>query len=111
MGLMSARLSGTEIRLQIMHLLSQALANDKITITPIIIHVCYYHLCTCLFTKITTMKVLEEGGGGCVMQVQNWLVMVLSVITLVFQSHVCIQKTRQAARETIRRSDSQLWMR
>jgi hypothetical protein len=42
-----------------MHLLSQELANDKITITPIIILVFCYYLCTCRFTKITIM-----GGGG-----------------------------------------------
>jgi hypothetical protein len=57
MGLMCARLSGIEIRLQ-------KLANDKINTTPIIILVLfYYYFCTCLFTKLTTTK--GEGGWGC----------------------------------------------
>lgn len=50
-----------------------------------------------------------EGRG--VIQVQNWLVMVLSVITPIFQSHGCQQKTHQATRQTLCGSNSQLWMR
>jgi hypothetical protein len=50
-------------------------------------------------------------GGGGVMQVQNWLVMVLSVITPVYQSHGCKQKTHQATRERLYVAvNSQLWM-